>query len=145
MADEIEVKLAMLERDFVGLKDVVEKLEHSIDKLTSISSCMERIVAVHENVNENQKEVNDVLFDKLEQERENNRREHHDLTDKLIEVSKSLKQDISELKRVDSDRIQKLEEKVSAIEKWRWMVIGGGAVIGIAFSIVFKFLSKLLE
>jgi CHASE3 domain sensor protein len=106
---------------------------------------MERIVAVHENVNENQKEVNDVLFDKLEQERENNRREHHDLTDKLIEVSKSLKEDIGELKRVDSDRIQKLEEKVSAIEKWRWMVIGGGAVIGVAFSVVFKFLSKLLE
>jgi Na+/phosphate symporter len=145
MADEIEVKLAMLERDFVGLKDVVEKLEHSIDKLTSISSCMERIVAVHENVNENQKEVNDVLFDKLEQERENNRREHHELSDKLLEVSKSLKEDISELKKADSDRIQKLEEKVSTIEKWRWMVIGGGAVVGASFSVVFKFISKLLE
>lgn len=145
MADEIEVKLAMLERDFAGLKEVVEKLEHSIDKLTSISSCMERIVAVHENVNENQKEVNDVLFEKLEQERENNRREHYELTDKLIEVSKSLKEDISELKRVDSDRIQKLEDKVTSIEKWRWMVIGGGAVIGAIFSVVFKFLTKLFE
>lgn len=145
MADEIEVKLAMLERDFIGLKEVVEKLENSIDKLTSISSCMERIVAVHENVNENQKDVNEVLFDKLEQERENNRREHHELSDKLLEVSKSLKSDIIELKALDSDRMQKLEDKVTAIEKWRWMVIGGAAVIGATVTVVFKLITKLLE
>jgi Na+/phosphate symporter len=108
MADEIEVKLAMLERDFVGLKDVVEKLEHSIDKLTSISSSMERIVAVHENVNDNQKDINDVLFTKLDHEREENKREHHELSDKLLEVSKSLKADIGELKKLDSERINNL-------------------------------------
>lgn len=143
--DEVKVKLAMLERDFVGLKEVVDKLEHSIDKLTSISSCMERIVAVHEKVNENQKDVNDVLFSKLEDEREENRREHSALLDKLLEVSKSLQTDILQLKAEDSERIQKLEEKVTTIEKWRWMIIGGGAVIGAIFSVVFKFLTKLLE
>ena len=145
MADEIEVKLAMLERDFVGLKEVVEKLESSIDKLTTISSCMERIVAVHENVNDNQKDINDVLFVKLEQEREENKREHHELSDKLLEVSKSLKADISELKKMDSERINNLENKISAIEKWRWMVIGGGIVVGASFSLVFKFITKLIE
>ena len=145
MTDEIKVKLAMLERDFIGLKDVVDKLENSIDKLTSISSCMERMLAVHENVNDNQKQVNDVLFDKLEQEREENKREHHEIAEKLSEMSNSLRADISALKPLDSDRMEKLEQKVSVLEQWRFMVIGGAAAIGALSSIVVKYISSLFN
>jgi chromosome segregation ATPase len=145
MTDEIKVKLAMLERDFIGLKDVVDKLENSIDKLTSISSCMERMLAVHENVNDNQKQVNDVLFDKLEQEREENKREHHEIAEKLSEMSNSLRADISALKQLDSDRMEKLEQKVSVLEQWRFMVIGGAAAIGALSSIVVKYISSLFN
>jgi chromosome segregation ATPase len=145
VTDEIKVKLAMLERDFIGLKDVVDKLENSIDKLTSISSCMERMLAVHENVNDNQKQVNDVLFDKLEQEREENKREHHEIAEKLSEMSNSLRADISALKQLDSDRMEKLEQKVSVLEQWRFMVIGGAAAIGALSSIVVKYISSLFN
>lgn len=145
MSDETEIKLAILQRDLHGLKEVVEKLEKSIDKLTTISSCMERIVAVQEKVNENQKEVNDVLFEKLEEEREDNKLDHLALSAKFIEVSDSLREEINKLKKANSQRIEKLETKISAIERWRWMVIGGGAVIGAAFSVVFKLITKLLE
>jgi chromosome segregation ATPase len=145
VTDEIKVKLAMLERDFIGLKDVVDKLENSIDKLTSISSCMERMLAVHENVNDNQKQVNDVLFDKLEQEREENKREHHEIAEKLSEMSNSLRADINALKQLDSDRMEKLEQKVSVLEQWRFMVIGGAAAIGALSSIVVKYISSLFN
>ena len=145
MTDEIKVKLAMLERDFIGLKDVVDKLENSIDKLTSISSCMERMLAVHENVNDNQKQVNDFLFDKLEQEREENKREHHEIAEKLSEMSNSLRADISALKQLDSDRMEKLEQKVSVLEQWRFMVIGGAAAIGALSSLIVKYISSLFN
>jgi chromosome segregation ATPase len=145
VTDEIKVKLAMLERDFIGLKDVVDKLENSIDKLTSISSCMERMLAVHENVNDNQKQVNDVLFDKLEQEREENKREHHEIAEKLSEMSNSLRADISALKQLDSDRMEKLEQKVSVLEQWRFMVIGGAAAIGALSSLIVKYISSLFN
>jgi hypothetical protein len=145
MTDEIKVKLAMLERDFVGLKDVVDKLENSIDKLTSISSCMERMLAVHENVNDNQKEVNDVLFTKLEQEREENKKEHHEITVKLNEMSKSFREDINILKKLDSDRMEKLEQKVGVLEQWRFMVIGGAAAIGALSSFLMDYIASLFK
>jgi hypothetical protein len=145
MTDEIKVKLAMLERDFVGLKDVVDKLENSIDKLTSISSCMERMLAVHENVNDNQKEVNDVLFTKLEQEREENKKEHHEITIKLNEMSKSFREDINILKKLDSDRMEKLEQKVGVLEQWRFMVIGGAAAIGALSSFLMDYIASLFK
>jgi hypothetical protein len=145
MTDEVKVKLAMLERDFAGLKEVVDKLENSIDKLTSISSCMERMLAVHENVNNNQKEVNEVLFEKLEQERQDNREEHLSLSDKVMEFSKSLKVDIESLKKLDSDRMEKLEQKVSILEQWRFMVIGGAAAVGALSSLLVKFITSFFN
>jgi predicted RNase H-like nuclease (RuvC/YqgF family) len=145
MVDEVKVKLAMLERDFIGLKDVVDKLESSIDKLTSISSCMERMLAVHENVNDNQKQVNDVLFEKLEQERRDNKREHSELSEKVEEFSKTIKIDISALKQLDADRMEKLEQKVGVLEQWKFMVVGGAAVIGALSSIFVKFIMSLFQ
>jgi vacuolar-type H+-ATPase subunit I/STV1 len=135
----------MLERDFVGLKDVVDKLENSIDKLTSISSCMERMLAVHENVNDNQKQVNDVLFEKLEQERQDNKREHNELSEKVEEFSKTIKNDINALKQLDADRMEKLEQKVDVLEQWKFMVMGGAAVIGALSSIFVKFIMSLFQ
>ena len=126
----------MLERDFAGLKDVVEKLENSIQKLTDISASMEKILAVHENVNSTQKSVNELLFDKLQQERDQNRIEHEKMLSSLEDVSDDLKRDIEELKKMDADRIASVEKKVDSIEKWRWMLIGGGVVIGAIFSTV---------
>ena len=145
MTEEVKVKLAMLERDFVGLKDVVDKLENSIDKLTSISSCMERMLAVHENVNDNQKQVNDVLFEKLEQERQDNKREHNELSEKVEEFSKTIKIDISALMQLDADRMEKLEQKVDVLEQWKFMVMGGAAVIGALSSIFVKFIMSLFQ
>jgi|688.fasta_scaffold1409466_2 DNA repair exonuclease SbcCD ATPase subunit len=145
MTEEVKVKLAMLERDFVGLKDVVDKLENSIDKLTSISSCMERMLAVHENVNDNQKQVNDVLFEKLEQERQDNKREHNELSEKVEEFSKTIKNDINALKQLDADRMEKLEQKVDVLEQWKFMVMGGAAVIGALSSIFVKFIMSLFQ
>lgn len=145
MTDEVKVKIAMLERDFAGLKEVVDKLENSIDKLTSISSCMERMLAVHENVNTNQKEVNEVLFEKLEQERQDNREEHLSLSDKVMEFSKSLKEDIESLKKLDSDRMEKIEQKVSMLEQWRFMVIGGAAAVGAVSSLLVKFITSFFN
>jgi vacuolar-type H+-ATPase subunit I/STV1 len=145
MTEEVKVKLAMLERDFIGLKDVVDKLENSIDKLTSISSCMERMLAVHENVNDNQKQVNDVLFEKLEQERQDNKREHNELSEKVEEFSKTIKNDINALKQLDADRMEKLEQKVDVLEQWKFMVMGGAAVIGALSSIFVKFIMTLFQ
>lgn len=145
MTDEVKVKIAMLERDFAGLKEVVDKLENSIDKLTSISSCMERMLAVHENVNDNQKEVNEVLFEKLEQERQDNREEHLALSTKMMECSKSLKADIESLKKLDSDRMEKIEQKVSMLEQWRFMVIGGAAAVGAVSSLLVKFITTFFN
>jgi len=56
--------------------------------------------------------------------------------------SEEMKQMIKELQEADSKAHASLAQKVSALEKWRWMMMGAGIVIG---SLGFDAVAKLLK
>jgi chromosome segregation ATPase len=56
--------------------------------------------------------------------------------------SEEMKQMFKELQEADTKAHASLAQKVSALEKWRWMMMGAGIVIG---SLGFDTLSKLLK
>jgi chromosome segregation ATPase len=56
--------------------------------------------------------------------------------------SEEMKQMIKELQEADTKAHASLAQKVSALEKWRWMMMGAGIVIG---SLGFDTISKLLK
>jgi septal ring factor EnvC (AmiA/AmiB activator) len=60
-----------------------------------------------------------------------------DLKSDLIEIKDSLKNNakhnenmIEQLKKENADQHNELAEKVSALEKWRWMLMGAAALAG---------------
>lgn len=63
----------------------------------------------------------------------------HDCLDRN---SEEMKQMIKEMQEVDSLAHSALSKKVSALEKWRWMMMGAGIVIG---SLGFDTMAKLLK
>ena len=63
---------------------------------------------------------------------------HLELVDNADETRKMLK----EMREEDTKAHQELGAKVSALEKWRWMIMGAGVVIG---SLGFDTLAKLLK
>lgn len=56
--------------------------------------------------------------------------------------SEEMKQMIKELQESDTKAHASLAQKVSALEKWRWMMMGAGIVIG---SLGFDTVAKLLK
>lgn len=56
--------------------------------------------------------------------------------------SEEMKQLIREMQESDSRAHTALSSKVSALEKWRWMMMGAGIVIG---SLGFDTMAKLLK
>lgn len=56
--------------------------------------------------------------------------------------SEEMKQMIKELQESDNKAHASLAQKVSALEKWRWMMMGAGIVIG---SLGFDTVAKLLK
>ena len=66
-------------------------------------------------------------------------KEVHDCLDKNSEETHHL---IKELQESNSESHKAISEKVSALEKWRWMMMGAGIVIG---SFGFDTVAKLLK
>jgi chromosome segregation ATPase len=66
-------------------------------------------------------------------------KEVHDCLDKNSEETHNL---IKELQESNSESHKAISEKVSALEKWRWMMMGAGMVIG---SFGFDTVAKLLK
>jgi chromosome segregation ATPase len=62
--------------------------------------------------------------------------------DGLDRNSDEMKQMLKELQEADTKAHASLAQKVSALEKWRWMMMGAGIVIG---SLGFDTISKLLK
>lgn len=63
----------------------------------------------------------------------------HDCLDRN---SAEMKEMIKEMQEADTEAHKALSQKVSALEKWRWMMMGAGIVIG---SLGFESLGKLLR
>lgn len=53
-----------------------------------------------------------------------------ELTDKIQNSHKEIMGEIKELRKEQQAHAQEMSRRVSALEKWRWMIIGGAAVVG---------------
>ena len=72
-----------------------------------------------------------------------------DIKDDIKEIKVSLKDQVEEqtklitnIKDTSEEAHDSLSRKISALEKWRWMMMGAGIVIG---SLGFESISKLLK
>ncbi len=95
-----EVKVAILEQKLEDLKDIIVKIDDTIEKMSEVNSNVGKMLAVHEQRITKQEEIDNLLFTKI---------------DKLRD-------------KVDSD-YNIVVSRVQAIEKRVWMAIGAIACI----------------
>ena len=56
----------------------------------------------------------------------------------LGSVLEEFRQDSKEQHRQMMEKIKEIDDRLSVIERWRWMIIGGAAVLGWAISHILK-------
>ena len=64
------VKLAVLEEKYDGIKQITSRIEDAIEKLSEVNSNVSRMLAVHEERISNQEETDSVLFVKIDKLRD---------------------------------------------------------------------------
>ena len=92
--NNIRTDVELLKKDVHSISRLVDKLDVAIDKLTDVTNCLNRMIAVQE--------------EKIEKQ----------------------EQDDNNLKEV----ITKIDRRVTAIERWKWLVVGGALVVGFAIA-----------
>ena len=132
----IKTDLELLKKEVQDMKQIHTRLDTAIEKLTDVSSCVNRILAVHEekiarqedDIVSNEKEIKDNI---------------HELHSRITSNYKELTVLINQHNLKDEERFHKLKSEFSSrvgiLEKWRWIIIGGSIVAGFVLHKLLQF------
>jgi len=81
----------------------------------------------------------DRTLDKLEKQHNDELREVHD---KIEQTESSIMDEIKALRAEMNEHHKVEKEKIEEINRWRWIIMGGAAVVGWLFSNLFSFVEK---
>jgi len=124
---ELKVQIEGLRKDVENVNNIQSKLDTAIDKLTDVSSSIKSMLAVHEEKITKQEQIDEVIFDKLKERQMNINQVYDDLHKNITQVEKRL---LLEMKSLKHD----IGGRVSMLEKWKWLIVGGSIVIGFILS-----------
>ena len=128
---DIELDVELLKKEVSDMKQIHGRLDTAITKITDVSNCINRMLAVHEEKISHQEEV------QLRQSTEfsNDVRDLHSrITTSQKELTtlmtKQHYESDAEMRRLRMD----ITERVGTLEKWKYLIIGGSIVVGFTVS-----------
>ena len=122
----------------------INKIEIVIERLTEISSDLNKLLAVHEQrLNQHEKQF-DSLEEIVEKRREAAELKMRDLYDQLRIEDKNILSEITSLRKENGEYLSKIDKRMTDIENKTWLYIGGVAVIAFLISYGHNILTKLV-
>ncbi len=124
---DIELDVELLKKEVDDMKVIHGRLDTAITKITDVSNCINRMLAVHEEKITQQEEVQN----KQQTDIDSNVKELHSrITSNHQEVlermTKQHREADLEIRRLREDVVH----RIGVLEKWKYLVIGGAIVIG---------------
>ena len=129
MEADINTEVALLKKEVSDIKVIFSRLDIAIEKITDVSSCVNRMLAVHEekiaNAEEAQSRANTEFTHDIKEL-------HSRVTSNYKELTEMMqlhhKEQALHIQQLQND----LNGRVGILEKWRWLIIGGAIVVGFA-------------
>jgi chromosome segregation ATPase len=135
---DIKVQLESLRKDIENSTSIQSRLDTAIDKLTDVSTSIKSMLAVHEEKISRQEQIDEIIFDKLKARQDEINHIQKDLTDSIELSEKRL---LCEIKTIRND----IGDRVSMLEKWKWLILGGSVVVGWILSKNFTYIVSMLS
>lgn len=114
--NDIKTDVELLKKDFEQLSALIDRMDLMIEKLSEVSTGLNRILAVHDNRLSQQEEITKHIFELIEMRRRESVESTKELKDMFDKVTTELKKGIDNL------------------EKWRYYLIGMAIASGFLLS-----------
>jgi tetrahydromethanopterin S-methyltransferase subunit G len=108
-----ETKIALLEERINVYEQMMQRIDTAIQKIGETSQNISQMLAIHNEKIEQCNRTDNIIVNMIE------------------DIKKSSKEQHDEISRKLGERLDKVEEKVEGISKFRWQILGGLAVIAI--------------
>jgi DNA repair ATPase RecN len=132
----LKTDIALIQKDVKQIERVFNKVDNAVNQMTEIL----KVTAVQENILENnerrigtleenlkkhneqeeafRKEFNKKFEEMKETEQKERERRHRELLDSIEKLNKNM-----------SEKLEKQDKRIQALENWRWYLLGAGAVL----------------
>ena len=131
---DMYTQVELLKKEVQDMKGIYRRIDTAIERITEVSTSVNRMLAVHEEKISQQEEASiraDAEF----------RADIKELHSRITTNYKELADTIAKNQKETEAHVQQLRTdlngRVGILEKWRWLIIGGSIVIGF---IIQKFL-----
>lgn len=118
----------------------LNRIEEVIAQLSNVAHDVAKMLAVNEQRINQQEKITDTIGAKLE-------KRDDEVDKKFVNVYNAIKEGdadiIATIEKTALTREKQFDEinkKISRLEKWGWMAIGGGLVVGFLLSVAFNIL-----
>lgn len=150
MANSTETEIALVKSEINQMGQLFLKLENALDKITEVCNNIGQMLAVHDERLNNQEDYADELKEQIEMHRKEHQADikelHSRLTTAQREISKAAQADVEKvlasidsLKAEVSGKLSEQDQRISSLEKWRWIVVGAVIITGFALPIIVEF------
>ena len=125
--NDLVTEVELLKREVEDMKVIHGRLDTAIEKITEVSNCINRMLAVHEERISQQESTQH----NAEQEFTADIKELHSrITSNTKEIMTTATVQHKEHTEVIQKLRDDLQNRVGVLEKWRWIIIGGSIVLG---------------
>lgn len=139
--------VSYLRKDMAVVGALVDRLDATIDKLTDISNSVSSLLAVHETKLTSQEIVSKQLSDLVETRRvetddkiqllhERISSGEREIKEKIDDQYDELMVEFKEMRQEAASQHANLNTRITDMEKWQWVVIGGATVIGTLITLI---------
>jgi DNA anti-recombination protein RmuC len=149
---DVAIRVATIDKQVDGMYTIFQRIEQSIEKMTETNSSIKELLAVHEqrlqqqesgvrtfyDVIEKRKDETDRGFEVLRREiKEEIKEQYVDLKSTVeqlrqgqVDFTNRIEQKVTTLQNSSDTEFKSLEDRVRKLEAWRWVLVGGGLVVG---------------
>lgn len=142
---KLAADVSYLQTDMAKVGALVDRLDTTIDKLTEVSTSLSQLMAVHEAKLSAQEIITKQTTDLVEKRRvemEDKVQQLHarissgekELAGKIEEQYDDIMTEIKEMRQESQTQHTALSDRITAMEKWQWIIIGGSIIVGVILS-----------
>ena len=154
--ESLETKVAVIEHDLKQIQVVFSRLDLAIEKIGDVSNCINKMLAVHETKLDAQETVNEDIYESLEVHRQETKASNAELHSRITTNTRELEAKIQstedkmlaairDLKGSVDKEEEKNKNRIDKLEKTKYLMIGGGIVIGAIITKILPLLMKFIQ
>jgi len=123
----LETEVKILQKDLVTFQNILDRFDITINKLTEVSNNLNKVIAVQDSRIDTQEKAIEIVHKRITDMKDEI---HEELSDHYQVILAKIK----ELQIEQKIHADEMSKRVDALEKWRYIVMGGAVALGFLLS-----------